>query len=207
MRHEIIEKLNGSLFWKYTKVSLLTFIACLLVYAVGALTYDYFQQDEADTNGNIVENGSYLDIPSIGASSDYGKDFKTYTSRSGFSFNYPPYLEVMDLLSHIVLKPVDEESDSGSIVISIGLNDENMTAEEWLLSPNSGYLQSKDLYGNYYKTTIDGQEAVYTDGGMWTVVDTPDNKYRLSIADLPSKSDNRLFTEMGIVIESLVFNP
>lgn len=193
--------------WKYTKVAVLTFLACVFVYGVGALTYDrVFPPDEISAQVTEQTNGSYRDFPSIEANSDYGKDFKTYTSRSGFSFSYPPYLEVMDLLSHIVLKPVDEESDSGSIVVSVGLNDENMTAEEWLLSPNSGYLQSKDLYGNYYKTTIDGQEAVYTDGGMWMVVDTPDNKYRLSIADLPSKSNDRLFTEMGIVIESLVFN-
>jgi hypothetical protein len=194
--------------WKYTKVALLTFIACVFVYGVGALTYDrVFPPDGISTQVTEQADGSYRTLPSVGASLDYGKDFKTYTSRSGFSFNYPPYLEVMDLLSHVVLRPVDEESDSGSVVISVGINDENMTAEEWLLSPDSGYLQSKDLYGNYYKTTIDGQDAVYTDGGMWTVVDTPDDKYRLSIADLPSKSNNRLFTEMGIVIDSLVFNP
>ncbi len=111
-----------------------------------------------------------------------------------------------DILSNIVLKQIDEEGDGGNIVISIGINDENMTAEEWLLSPNSGYLQSKDSYGDYYKTTIGGQDAVYTDGGMWMIVNTPDNRFRLSIADLPSKSNDRLFTEMGIVMESFVFN-
>jgi hypothetical protein len=192
--------------WKYTKVVVLTFLACVFVYGVGALAYDrVFPPDEISAQATEQTNGSYRDFPSIGASSDYGKDFKTYTN-GGLSFKYPPYLKVIDLLSHIVLEPVDEESDSGKIVISIGINDENMTAEEWLLSPNSGYLQSKDHYGNYYKTTIDGQDAVYTDGGMWPIVDTPDNKFRLSIADLPSKSNNRLFTEMGIVVESLVFN-
>lgn len=181
------------------------FIVFLLLFLTGI--FISFTSKEPAQPGNIVENGSYLDIPSIGASSDYGKDFKTYASRLGFSFNYPPHLKVTDILSHIVLRPVDEESDSGYIVVSVGLNDENMTAEEWFLSPDSGYLQSKDNYGNYYKTTIDGQGAVYTDGGMWMVVNTPDDKYRISIADLPSKSNDRLFTEMSIVTESFVFNP
>lgn len=180
------------------------FIVFLLLFLTGI--FISFTSKEPAQPGNIVENGSYLDIPIIGKSSDYGKDFKTYTSSLGFSFSYPSHLKVTDLLSHIVLRPVNEESDNEYIVVSVGLNDENMTAEEWLLSPNSGYLQSKDNYGNYYKTTIDGQDAVYTDGGMWTVVNTPDNKYRLSIADVPSESNDRLFTEMGIVTESFVFN-
>ena len=110
---------------------------------------------------------------------------------------------MLDLLSHVVLKPVDEESSSRQIVISVGINDENMTAEEWFLSPDSGYLQSKDRYGDYYKTTIDGQDAVYIKGGMWTVVNTPDGKMRLSIATTEAGWD--LFSEMGIVIESLAF--
>ena len=186
--------------WEYTKVAGITFLTCVLVYAVGALAYDsIFPPDD------ISENGSYSDIPSIEASPDYGEDFKTY-SNSAFSFSYPPHFEVFDMLSHIVLSPVDKDSKSGKIIVSIGLNDENMTAEEWFLSPDSGYTQSKDLYGDYHKATIDGQDAVYTSGGMWTVVNIPDDEFRLSIADLTGKGENIPFTEMGIVIESLVFN-
>ena len=50
--------------------------------------------------GNIVENGSYLDIPSIGASSDYG-GFKTYASR-GFRLISP---ESDDILSSHRTRP------------------------------------------------------------------------------------------------------
>ena len=161
------------------------------------------QDEVAATSDENLPNRSYSPIPSIGASPDYGADFKTYTSQVGFSFKYPPHFKVLDLLSHVVLKPVDEESSSRQIVISVGINDENMTAEEWFLSPDSGYLQSKDRYGDYYKTTIDGQDAVYIKGGMWTVVNTPDGKMRLSIATTEAGWD--LFSEMGIVIESLAF--
>jgi hypothetical protein len=50
-----------------------------------------------------------------------------------------------------------------------------------------------------------GQEAIVIEGGTWVVVNTPDNKYRLSIALLPGKDDQLLLTEMGIIIDSLRF--
>ncbi len=155
-------------------------------------------------------DGSYLDIPSIGASADYGKDFKTYHSDLGFSFKYPPHFRVLphdpEAPNWIVLAPVDNSNDAVSaIIVSMGENDENMTPEEWLLGPTSGYQESRNRYGNYHKTRVDGQDAVYTDGGMWFVVNTPDNKIRLSIAYTAEEGANIPFTETGIVIESLVF--
>lgn len=196
------------------KVALLTLLACILAYVICFVVYDYFYQAEGDPESRAEtvpqateqSNGSYIDFPSIQADSDYGKDFKTYTSDSGFSFKYPPHLKVMELMPQLALVPVSERSNSGSIIISVGVNDENMTAEEWLLSTNSGYVQSKERYGNYHKTTIDGQDAVYTDGGMWAVVNTPNNELRLSIAPLVDGEQGIPFTETGIILGSLVFD-
>ena len=158
-----------------------------------------------------AKSGDYVDIPSIGMSEayeNYTKTFKTYKSSFGFSFKYPPHLAItvtpdMPDSNWIVLESLSSTKENKSaIIISIGLNDEEMTPEEWLLGPTSGFKHSE----KYFKTKIDEQDAVYTGGGMWTVVNTPDNKYRLSIADLTTGNGNILFSEMGIVIESLTFN-
>jgi len=156
------------------------------------------------------ESGKYFPIPSIGTNEEYETyraTFKTYQSEFGFSFDYPSHLEVSAFSegNHwIVLTPSDDDSEHPSrIIVSVGLNDEQMTAEEWFLS-DGGY--SHKNYGDYHKTHIDEQEAVYTDGGMWFVINTPDNKYRISIADMRGEDGSRLFTEMGNIIESLTFN-
>jgi hypothetical protein len=157
---------------------------------------------------NISENGSYQDMPSIEANADYGKDFKVYTSPLGFSFKYPPHMRVMedpDAPRVYVVTDVPKGEPFSAIVVSAGGNDENQTPEEWLLGDSSGYLQSQEHYGDYHKTQIDGQNAVYTEGGMWSVVNTPDNKVRLSIAYTAGEGADIPFTEMGIVVESLAF--
>jgi hypothetical protein len=76
-----------------------------------------------------------------------------------------------------------------------------MSPVEWLKGPDSG----ADLSDGYNVFDIDGQEAVSVDGGTWVVVNTPDNKYRLSIALLPGENGTLLFTEEGIIISSLKF--
>ena len=138
------------------------------------------------------------------SSSEHGDTFETYHSEFGFSFDYPSYLEVLDFGRWITLSPSGdtELNERAQIILSLGLNDEESTAEEWLLG-DGGY--SHKNYGDYYKITISGQNAVYTDGGMWVVVNTPDNNYRLSIADIPAEDGSRLFSEMGHVVESLRF--
>jgi len=164
----------------------------------------YFQfTNTPEVPDTEVKSGDYFPIPSVTAGEDYGKDFKTYSAEFGFSFEYPSYFEVVSVyedINYIVVSSLSEDdNDISAIVISVADNNENLTAEEWLLGPTSG-LQKGD---KYFKSEIDGQPAVYTDGGMWTVVNTPDNKYRLSITDVRDKQI--LFTEMGIVIESLTF--
>lgn len=164
------------------------------------------------TNKDQTQKVSYDPIPSIGMTEEYeeySKTFKTYESKLGYSFQYPPHLYVMEDPELIgtperlfILPTSPEPKDSiYGIVISIGVNDENMSPVEWLKGPNSG----ADLSNGYNVFDIDGQEAVSVEGGSWVVVNTPDNKYRLSIALLPGEDGNLLFTEEGIIISSLVF--
>ena len=206
--HDNIKWFRSSIFSEYT---------LLLLVVVGLIGSFYlatqFVSDKTLVGEGESQSGDYVSIPSIGTSeeyAEYAKTFQIYKSDFGFSFKYPPHLEVFEFCDStcwIVLSAKDEsESDDNSkIIVSVAENDEQMSAEEWLLGQSSGYSQSKDDYGNYYKTHIDGQEAVYTDGRMWTIVNTPDNKYRLSIADLSPGNAMPLFSEMGIVVESLTF--
>ena len=169
-----------------------------------------YKNPEKPVTGS-VRSGDYFPIPSIGTNEEYenySKSFKIYRSDLGFSFKYPPHLAItitpdMPDSNWIVLESLNStEENKSAVIISIGLNDEQMTPEEWLLGPTSGFRRSD----GYFKETIDGQNAVYTDGGMWTVVNTPDNKYRLNITYLATGNGDILFSEMGIVIESLIFH-
>lgn len=203
--HDIIKWFRSSILGEYA-------LLFLVVAGLGGSFYlaSQFISDKAGVSEEKSQSGDYVPIPSIGISeeyAEYAKTFQVYESDFGFSFKYPPHLEVFKFCDNtcwIVLSVKDnnQQDDSGKIILSIAENDEQMTAEEWFLG-DGGY--SKENYGNYYKTRIDGQEAVYTDGGMWTVVNTPNNKYRLSIADLSTGNAMPLFSEMGIIIESLSF--
>ena len=177
----------------------------LIIIVLGGLFYLY-------SNKKTVGNVSYDPIPSIGMTEEYdeySKTFKTYESKLGYSFQYPPHLYVMEdpeligTPERLFILPTEAEPKGAiyGVVISIGVNDENMSPVEWLKGPDSG----ADLSNGYNVFDIDGQEAVSVDGGTWVVVNTPDNKYRLSIALLPGENDTLLFTEEGIIISSLKF--
>ncbi len=146
--------------------------------------------------------------PGVGMYESYTKDAQTYESKLGFSFKYPSYLHVMDMIGNfesgpIVVLPISKKDsdDNYGVVVSVGLNDKNMTPLDWVEGPNSG----ADLSKTYQKFDLDGQEAIVLDDGAWVVVNTPNNRYRLSIALLPGENHNFLFTEMGIIIDSLRF--
>jgi hypothetical protein len=152
-------------------------------------------------------------IPSIGLTNeyeDYEKTFKTYNSQFGFSFQYPPHLYVMEdpepfIPERLYVLPTSVKTDTSNIygvVISTAENEDGMTPLKWLKGPNSG----ADLSQGYNVLDIDGQEAISLDGGTWVVVDTPDKKYQISIALLPGKNGDLLFTEIGIIISSLKFS-
>lgn len=209
-----MKKIHDSIRWFRSSI-LGEYIPLLLVVAgLGGSFYlaTLFVSDKAGVREEESQSGDHVPVPSIGISeayAEYAKTFETYKSDLGFSFKYPPHLAVtitpdMPDSNWVVLESSEStEENISAIIVSIGLNDERMTPEEWLLDPTSTFKHSD----KYFKTKIDGQDAVYTytDGGMWTVVNTPDNKYRLSIAELSLGQVSRLFSEMGIVVESLTF--
>lgn len=210
-----MKKINDSIKWFRSSI-LAEYVPFLLVVALLIGAFYSTTQSVSDKKDNLAterKSGDYVPIPSIGMSesyAEYEKTFEIYKSDFGFSFKYPPHLKVFEFCDStcwiaLSVKNESERDESGKIIVSVAENDEQMTSEEWLLCPFSGYSQSKDDYGNYYKIHIDGQEAVYTDGGMWVVVNTPDSRYRLSIADLTTDDASPLFSEMGAVIESLKF--
>jgi len=115
---------------------------------------------------------------------------KFVSEEFGFSFEYSNSLiaEVYpEQPSWIVVYPVSKQKNQEEpmtvIIISAADDNLDMTAEEWLLGPNAGYVQNKDYHGDYHRIKIDGQDAVITDDD-WVVVKTPDNTARLSFAYL-----------------------
>ena len=130
---------------------------------LGAIFMFLAKQENPKMIQGATSNGNYVDTPSIGASPDYGKDFKSYTSPLGFSFKYPPYMRIIEdpnIPTVYVATNVGEDEPFVAIVISAAENNLSLTPEQWLLSKNSGYNRSTKRDGNYYKTHVDGQEAV-----------------------------------------------
>lgn len=199
----IINKFRDSIFVEYLPMFFIVITIFVIFLIMDSKTNK--QEETSSTLSCINSSMSILDKKE--EYNNYQNSFEIYTDESiGFSFQYPSHMKIFSIISHTILSYREDDNNHGKIIVSIGLNDENMTAEEWLFSYNSGYLQSKDQYGDCYRALIDGQEAVYTDGGMWVVVNTPDNKYRLSIADLTIGNDNPPFMEIDMVIESLKFS-
>ena len=185
-------------------------IGMLAILIVFAVAYGYLQKDKTDSvaTDNTAALGTLDYEPPC-----YQIKCKTFQSDIGFSFQYPEYMEVIPAFVpgdnyRIAIEYTKEEADKyegqsfGMIIISVAENDENQTPVEWMGGPYSG----RDTSKKYFLAGIDGQDAVQEQGGMWTVVNTPDGKYRLSIADLTTEGKNPPFTEMGIVINSLKFD-
>lgn len=134
-----------------------------------------------------------------------------YASALGFSFNYPKNMFVMNdpETSRIFIVPNSYKNDTSkgittAIVISTSLNKPLLTPLQWLEDPSLG---GADMKKGYSKMNIDGQEAIAINGSAWITVDTPDNKYQMSIDTLPSQNPSQLLlAEMRVVIGSLVFN-
>jgi hypothetical protein len=185
-------------------IIMLVFVIAIMV--VISVTINYLPKDAKQVvDTNEQSGGLFYYPPNLGMYENYTKDAKTYQNKLGFSFQYPPYLRTVDITDEfspgrVAVIPVDSAEIHG-VIISAGLNDENMTPLEWL----SGHDSGADITKGYSKFDLDGQEAIVIEGGTWVVVNTPDNKYRLSIALLPGKDDQLLLTEMGIIIDSLRF--
>lgn len=139
------------------------------------------------------------------------KNPKSYESKVGFSFQYPVSLFVTTYGEEdnwITISPkLEWNNDEGpmtAIIISWSHDSPEMSAEEWLNGPNSGYNISN--YGNYHHRLIGGQDAVITDTD-WVVVHTPDNKTRLSIAYLAEeeKGVRPLQQELQMILDTFSF--
>lgn len=178
-------------------------ISAVVIAAVAALI-------SFPTKDRNSEKVSYAPIPSIDASEEYieySKDFKTYTSKLGYSFEYPSHLFIVEdpepfIAERIlILASTINKDDIFGVVISVSENNEAEDPEQWVKWSYSG----ADLSKGYNIIDIDGQKAVSLEGGAWVVVNTPDNKYRLNIALLPGKNKELLFTEIGIVVSSFKF--
>lgn len=158
---------------------------------------DYLKEYKQSVNGNEAE------LNLISDDDLNSQNLLEYDSGLGFSFKYPEYTDVKKISdgnNWIIISP--KGNDDRKIVISLGDNSENLKAEEWFLGPDSGFDPKKEVF---FRTKIDGQDAVYTDAGAWLVVNSPDNKYRLSIAELTMENEEVMYKEMGIVFKTLKF--
>lgn len=185
----------------------------LAVFFFGVFGLSNFSEKERGS-GKVTQNP----IPSISADIYYSKEFKTYKSKLGYSFQYPDNLFITEdpdpgIPERIfVLSSAINKDDIFGVIVSVSENSEWEDPEHWIKGPYSG----ADLSKGYNIINVDGQEAVELEEETWVVVNTPNNKYRLSVAILPSKnnrfvttetgiSDNLLFTEINIIISSLKF--
>ena len=142
----------------------------------------------------------------------YLQDNKYTSEQFGFSFSYPVnYSAHNDTMFRdtVLVSPITSGEDDDLLVRSvwITIDEETETALDWLESENSNH---KIDYG-YEKRVIGGQEAFMlygSDGKVinWVYFDSPDRKWRISIANLPSKSEvpeiKRIFEK---VVESFRF--
>lgn len=98
--------------------------------------------------------------------------------------------------------------EAGAIVISPRKISPSETPLDWLKSSNSGY----DVSQGYETIQVGGQQAISVKYGKyvdWLIVNTPDNKERLSIAILPPSATSTdltvLHNEMATIVSSLSF--
>jgi len=101
----------------------------------------------------------------------------------------------------LVLSSAINKNDIFGVVVSVSENNEKVDPEQWIKGPYT----DADLSEGYNIFDIDGQKAVSVYEGSAVVVNTPNNKYRLNIALLPGENGNLLFTEIGIIVSSLIF--
>ncbi len=161
----------------------------------------YFQDHRNDINGEEAS------ITLVSEKELEESDLLEHKIELTFSFKYPTNTRVLTFedseegTSWVVIE--NKEDENSKIIISIADNSEGITAEEWFLGPNSGFDPNEDIF---FRTQIDGQPAVFTDSGTWVVVNTPDGKHRLSIAEMTVEDAKVMYKEMGIILGTLKFN-
>ena len=165
-----------------------------------------FMKDNPDATSEELESG---------AKEAQFKQNIFSTSEIGFSFNYPEDMFIMDgtidendnYRKLVIPKSYVEEGeqkpqDLTAVVIVASENQSSITPLEWLESSNSGADMSK----GYSEIDIDGQKAISMNGDDWVVVNTPDNKYQISIATIPHQNPSwALQNVMRSIVKSIVF--
>jgi len=112
------------------------------------------------------------------------------------------------------LKTTDEPFTS--ISITVEENSNLLTPFEWLKQEAIGSSRAKpfdavdimkEYLDDYQIETIDGQQAIFIDGGLWVVVNTPNQKWRISISPLLDERSgaSALFRETEIIVNSFSF--
>ena len=129
----------------------------------------------------------------------------------GFSFQYPNWLLVdvdRDIPERLFVYPKSLKANNNepmtAIVISEATDSPEMTAEQWLNGPNSGYKASID---NQYKhIKVGGQDAVITSSD-WTIVKSPNGRKRIGIAYFvqQDKGAEPLKKEFQMIIDTFSF--
>ncbi|MDP6388041.1 MAG: hypothetical protein QGG63_02100, partial [Candidatus Pacebacteria bacterium] len=153
----------------------------------------------------------------------YTQDYEIYVDGEiGFSFKYPNYLFIekdpnipnMLIIMPERLKTTDEPFTS--ISITVEENSNLLTPFEWLKQEAIGSSRAKpfdavdimkEYLDDYQIETIDGQQAIFIDGGLWVVVNTPNQKWRISISPLLDERSgaSALFRETEIIVNSFSF--
>jgi hypothetical protein len=138
-----------------------------------------------------------------------------YSEEIGFSFDYPEDMFIMDgsldendnYRKLVIPKSYAEEGEQEAknftaVVITASANQPLGTPLDWLKGPYSGADMSK----GYSEIDIDGQKAISMNGDNWVTVNTPDNKYRITIATLPGRNPSwSLQNAMRSIVESIKF--
>ena len=141
----------------------------------------------------------------------YVDSVKYNAEELGFLFQYPGSLLVevdKDTSERLFIYPRSLKGNNNepttAIIISEATDNPEMTAEQWLNSPNSGYKASRD--GQYKHIKVGGQDAVITSDD-WIVVKSPDGQRRISIAYFveQEKGAEPLHNELQQILDTFSF--
>lgn len=165
------------------------------------------------TKDRNSEKVSFAPIPNIDANEEYvgySKDFKTYASKFGFSFQYPNHFSLknnstLDTSGHseqlsILANVIDNKYDIYGVIISVSENSDGVSPLDWLKGPLGA-----DLINSYSILDVDGQPAIFLNNETLIVVNTPDDKYRLKIELILAEDKEPSFNEIDMVVSSLRF--
>jgi hypothetical protein len=216
------KQFRSSIFTEYLPMLFIVLLPLLIIFFI----VDKISPSTTDTDKVIISEDYKcpMDYDNCEKSSwTDTQDYETYIdSEIGFSFEYPNHLFIgkdPEIPNMLIIMPERLKTTNElftSITITVEENSNSLTPFEWIKQEAVGSNRPKpfdvvdmmkEYFGNYQVETIDGQQAVFMDGGLWAVVNTPNQKWRISISPLLDiKSGARvLFKETEVIINSLSF--